>query len=189
MTSVDFQEFALKLAPPSAAVANYCDHAEHNETTDPAWVLGAGERLRALACEFALEARLDPIDLYAERLGAIEARNVMSRPGGYDGHREALGAESWRDLQLVQLEHDRFYHPDVLGMAKEQQLQHYALHLCKAVGAFAELRDEDELLKRRLPDVLLFGVKVTTVMNTRLTEDGLPRLRQHRREPSSASAR
>ena len=79
---------------------------------------------------------------------------MLARPGSYDGHRAALEARTWRDLQLVQGDHDRYYHPDVLGMAKDQQLRHYALHLAKAVGAFAEPREAQELLHRRLPDVL-----------------------------------
>lgn len=178
MESRNFQDFALRLAPPSAAVANYCDHVEHNEHAERDWVLDAAEGLRELSCELALGAGLNPVELYAERLGAIEARNVISRKGTYDGHREALAARSWRDLQLVQLEHDRCYHPDVVGMAKDQQLQHYALHLAKAVGAFAEPRQEKELLTVRLPDVFLFGVKLPTVMNVRLGDEEPPRLTQ-----------
>jgi hypothetical protein len=169
-----FQDFALRLAPPTAAVANYCDHVEHNEMADRAWVLDAGVQLRELACELSTNSGLSLFDLYAERLGEIEARNVLAQPGGYDGHRAALGAHTWRDLQLAQADHDRHYHPDVVGMAKDQQLRHYALHLAKAVGAFAEPRDEDELLHRRLPDVLLFAIKLSTVMGERLAEESLP---------------
>lgn len=171
-----FQEFALRLAPLSAAVANYCDHVEHNEFADRDWVLGAGTGLRDLSCELALAADLSPLELYAERLGAIEGRNVVSQDGSYDGHRKALAARTWRELQLVQLAHDRCYHPDVLGMAKDQQLRHYSLHLTKAVGAFAEPRGEEELLRVRLPDVFLFGIKLPTVMNVRLSDEEPPRL-------------
>ena len=170
-----FESFALKLAPLAAAVANYCDHVEHNEIADRAWVLDAGAQLRELACELSIGSGLSPVDLYAERLGEIEARNVLAHSGGYDGHRVALEAQTWRDLQLVQADHDRHYHPDVVGMAKDQQLRHYALHLAKAVGAFAEPREEQELLHRRLPDVLLFGIKLSTVMGVRLSDEGLPR--------------
>ena len=38
--------------------------------------------------------------------------------------------------------------------------------------AFSE---EQELLRRRLPDVLLFGIKLSTVMGVRLSDEGLPR--------------
>jgi hypothetical protein len=171
-----FQQFALRLAPLSASVANYCDHVEHNEFADRDWVLASASELREAASELAERFGLNMVEMYAERVGEIEARNVLARPDGYDGHRAALEARTWRDLQLVQAEHDRHYHPDVVGMAKDQQLRHYALHLAKAVGAFAEPREEQELLHRRLPDVLLFGIKLSTVMGARLPDDALARL-------------
>jgi hypothetical protein len=185
----DFQAFALRLAPPAAAVANYCDHVEHNEIVDRTWVLGAGADLRQLACDLAVGVGLAPIELYAERLGEIEARNVLAHPGSYDGHRAALEAMSWRELQLVQIAHDRHYHPDVIGLAKDGQLRHYALHLSKVVGAFAEPRGRDELLHRRLPDVLLFGVKLWTVMGARLPDERFREFmppRQSGRQPATA---
>jgi hypothetical protein len=170
-----FQKFALRLAPLAASVANYCDHVEHNEFADRDWVLASASEMREAAAEFAGCFGLNMVELYAERVGEIEARNVLAGPGRYDGHRGALEARTWRDLQMVQCDHDRYYHPDVIGMAKDQQLQHYALHLAKAVGAFAEPRAEEELLHRRLPDVLLFGIKLSTVMSARLPDDALPR--------------
>jgi hypothetical protein len=167
------QDYALRLAPAAASVANFCDHAEHNEVAERHWVLGPAARLRELALEIAGAAGLDLVELYAERLGAIEARNVLSRPGGFDGHRAALGADSWRDLQLVQIEHDHRYHPDVCGLTKAEQLRHYALHLAKIVGAFAEPAPAEDLLVRRLPDILLFAIKLHTVMGVRLADEPL----------------
>lgn len=172
----DHQVFALRIAPAAAAVANYCDHVEHNELADPAWVTAAGEQLRDAAVEFAGAAGVDPLELYAERLGAIEARNVLYHPDAFDGHGAALRATTWRDLQLLQFEHDRAYHPDVLGLTKCDQLRHYALHLAKIVGAFAAGTDDDDLLRRRLPDTLLFGIKLSTVMGSRLPDGPLPTL-------------
>jgi hypothetical protein len=169
------QDIALALAPTAAAVANYCDRIEHNEPVDRDWVLDSGRRLREITVQIAADADMSIIDLYAERLGEIEARNVLGRPGAYDGHHAALSARTWRDLQLVQADHDHHYHPDVIGLAKIEQLRHYALHLAKIVGAFAEPRDQAELLGRRLPDALLFGIKLATVMGARLTDDPLPR--------------
>ena len=80
------QDFALRLAPVAAGVANFCDHVEHNERADRAWVIDAGAYLRVLACDQAVAAGFSPIQLYAERLGDIEARNVLAHPGSYDGH-------------------------------------------------------------------------------------------------------
>lgn len=182
-----FSDFALRAAPAAAAVANYCDHVEHNEVADVEWVVSAGDSLRHLAIDFAGSAKLDLFELYAERLGAIEGRNVLARPGGYDGHAAALAAETWRDLQLVQVEHDRYYHVDVIGLTKAEQLRHYALHLAKIVGAFAEGRDETSLVERRLPDTLLFALKLHTVMSRRLPDDALPRATSRSAASSAAS--
>lgn len=168
------QAFALRIAPSVAAVANFCDHIEHNEAADRAWVLDTAAHLRGSAMELCATCGLSFTDLFAERLGAIEARNVLGAPGTFDGHNAALQARTWRDLQVVQASHDRHYHPDVIGLSKLDQLRHYALHLAKIVGAFAQPDDTIDLLHRRLPDTALFAIKLSTVMGVRLTDDPLP---------------
>ncbi|HEY1588066.1 MAG TPA: hypothetical protein VGH63_20340 [Polyangia bacterium] len=170
-----FRDYALAAAPAAAAVGNYCDHAEHNEPVDAVWVRDAGDGLRELAMSFARAHGLDVLELYARRLGAIESANVLKRDGGFDGAAAARAAETWRELQLVQAEHDRAYHPDVVGLSRAEQLRHYAFHLAKIVGAFAVAADEQELLERRLPDTLLFAIKLRTVMAKRLPDEPLPR--------------
>jgi hypothetical protein len=174
MLEDDNRTFALAAAPLAAAVANYCDHVEHNEPADPGWVLGAGERLSILALDLAEAYGRDLIQLYAARLASIEAGNVLSETQSFEGGKAALAATSWRELQLVQSAHDRAYHPDVVGLSRSEQLRHYVFHLAKIVGAFAGARDEQELITRRLPDALLFSIKLRTVMGSRLPNDPLP---------------
>lgn len=173
--SDQLRDFALATAPLAAAVANYCDHVEHNESAETTWVVDAGEKLGLLGLEFAQSSDLDLVDLYANRLAGIESRNVLAAPGSFDGREAALAAETWRDLQLVQAAHDRAYHPDVVGLSKYEQLRHYAFHLAKLVGAFAEARDDDELINRRVPDALVFAIKLRTVMGVHLSDEPLPR--------------
>lgn len=173
-TTDDIRSFALGAAPLAAAVANYCDHVEHNEPAETAWVVDAGEKLARLALDFAQAQGLDLVDSYAERLAMIEASNVLAAPGSFDGRAAARAAQTWRDLQLVQAKHDLCYHPDVVGISKYEQLRHYAFHLAKLVGAFAEAREENELFNRRLPDALLFAIKLRTVMGVHLADDPLP---------------
>jgi len=74
-------------------------------------------------------------------------------------------------LQRLQWEHDRNYHPDVLGLSRYDQLRHHAFHLAKLAGAAADAAsgEPSDLLRRRLPDLLLFGLKLAT-----LTIDQLP---------------
>lgn len=178
-------EWALDLARSTAAVANYCDHVEHNEPCDRSWVLDAGRNLRALACAIADQEGLDLRELYAARLRAIEARNPLDHESAVDGGELAERAATWRDLQLVQAEHDRFYHADVVGLSKFDQLRHYVLHLAKLVGALADAARDPaaavDIRDRRLADLLLFGVKLSTVMGQRLPDTPLVAQADHHR--------
>jgi hypothetical protein len=170
-----FRSAALELAPAAALVANYCDHAEHVEELSRDWIAEAAETLQSVVVRVAGELGLNPIEIYGARLRAIEARNVLANDGSPDGGASVAAAKTWRDLQLVQVEHDRYYHPDVLGLSKADQLRHYAFHLAKLVGAFAASTDEIELREVRLPDVLLFAIKLRTLIGARLPDDPLPR--------------
>jgi hypothetical protein len=164
-------------ARAAGQVANYCDRGDHNEAVEASWVVGAGDTFRMLAVRIAIRESVNIQDAYADRLGAIEARNVVSAAGGFDGGEAARAAVTWQDLQVVQLRHDREYHPDVIGLHKSEQLRHYAFHLSKLVAAIAEepsAREQHaDFLARRLPDMLLFGLKLATVMNHKLPETAL----------------
>ncbi len=105
----------------------------------------------------------------------IEARNVLHGQGAFDGPALVNETASWRELQLVQIEHDRFYHPDVVGLTKADQLRHYALHLAKLSAAAAEtareLTPEEDFVTRRVPDMVLFGIKLATVTGEKLADE------------------
>ncbi len=163
---------ALELSSIAGVVGNVCDHVEHNEATDPMDVRVAGQRLRAVAVRLAKSSGRSIVFLYAERLRAIEARNVLHRDGGLDGAALVREVASWGELQLVQIEHDRFYHPDVIGLTKADQLRHYALHWAKLAGAAADtargFSPSEDFLSRRVPDMLLFGLKLATVTGEKL---------------------
>jgi hypothetical protein len=64
-------EWTLALSRCAASIANYCDHVEHNEYVDVAWVLDPAEELRSVACAVATAEGLDLQALYAARLRAI----------------------------------------------------------------------------------------------------------------------
>lgn len=169
---------ALWIAQLAADVANYCDHAEHNEATSQDSIVKAGSELRLAALKLADLDGVNLLEAYAGRLKMIESRNVLHSSDDFDGARAVQAARTWRDLQLVQIEHDRRYHPDVIGLHKLEQLRHYALHLTKLAGAFArramDKRVNVEITDRRLPDLLLFGLKLSTVMGEKLLDEGLP---------------
>ena len=168
---------ALELASIAGVVANVCDHSEHNEVADPLETRIAGQRLRAASLRLAQGTTESIVELYQQRLRAIELRNVLHHPGAFDGPSLITESASWRELQLIQIEHDRFYHPDVLGLTKADQLRHYALHLAKLAAAAADaargLIPEDDFVARRVPDVLLFGLKLATVTGEKLQEQSI----------------
>jgi hypothetical protein len=175
LTQEDLVEAALELSSIAGVVANVCDHVEHNEAADPMEVRVSGQRLRTVAVRLASGSGRSITLLYRERLRVIEARNVLHREGAFDGPAVVNETASWRELQLVQIEHDRFYHPDVVGLTKANQLRHYALHLAKLAAAAAdtarELTPEEDLLTRRVPDMVLFGIKLATVTGEKLADE------------------
>jgi hypothetical protein len=180
--------WALDLAGAAAAVSNYCDHVDHNESASGDWISNAGHKMRELACEIAGHENLDLLALYAARLEEIEARNPLNHPGSFNGSSRAAEATTWRALQLVQAEHDRNYHPDVIGLSKFNQLVHYAFHAAKLSGALADVArcnaDTRDFCNRRLPDLLLFGIKLATVTGKALPKKplALASQRSHRRQ-------
>jgi hypothetical protein len=169
--------YALELSEIAGAVAHYCDRVEHNEEAQREWVLDAAARTRELGWTLAEALGVDLVRAYGERLGAIERRNVLHHAADFDGPAAVRAVVTWRDLQSVQARHDAAYHSDVVGLAKIEQLRHYALHLAKLAAAFARFAKdepvEEEILKRRLPDLLLFGIKLSTVMGQPLQEAAL----------------
>jgi hypothetical protein len=177
----ELTQIALRFSIASGAVSTFCDHVEHNEPADRDAVLGAAAELRAIAKELANAISVDVSYTYAERIEDIETRNLL-----FDGSAkfwsEAEDAVTWRQLQLIQVEHDRHYHPDVIGLTKSEQLRHYAFHAAKLAGIFALNADEDIMrtmdrkeMKRLIADVAIFGIKLSTVMNERLPEEPLQR--------------
>jgi hypothetical protein len=190
ITNDDLIEAALELASIAGCVANVCDHVEHNESADPIEVRVAGQRLRAVAGRLAEQAGESLTSLYRDRLGAIEARNVLHHDGSPDGPSLVFDGASARELQLVQMEHDRYYHPDVMGLTKADQLRHYALHLAKLAAAAADtargLVAADDFVVRRVPDMLLFGLKLATVTGEKLPAE---RLDAHSGLPSLTPAK
>jgi hypothetical protein len=168
----DLVSAALDLATASAAVSNYCDHVEHNEFTEIEDIRDAGAVLRTTAVRLSSIGGYDPVELYARRLAVIEARHVLHTPDSFDGKAAALEIADWRGLQIVQAAHDRAYHADVIGLTKCDQLRHYALHVAKLAGVTARVArgelDREDWLQRRVPDMLLFGLKLATVTSETL---------------------
>lgn len=169
------QRTLRQVAVSTAEVARYCDHAEHIEELDRAWVISAGQRFREAAMELAAAFDLDLHEAYTERLWAIEAGHLLATSDGFDCRAEASTALTWRDLQRVQIEHDRRFHPDVFGLSKAEQLRHYLLHSAKLTGFLASATLDEGcwpmFQERAIPDLLIFGLKFPTVAGVILPDD------------------
>ncbi len=162
----------LEIAPASAAVANFCDHLEHCEAASRDDVLDAAAALKSTAVALAATLGVDLRAAYAERLTAVERRSPLYPLEGFDVADAVARARTWSDLQHVQARHDRLYHLDVVGLQKQDQLRHCALHLAKLAGALAvavaQVDTRPDFARRRLPDLVLFALKLATLFGQRL---------------------
>lgn len=171
-----FDEALRRTATAAAAVARYCDHAEHVEPADTASLSDAAAELRRVAVALAAALGVDLIELYARRLDVVESRFTLGTVDGFEAGREIRLADSWRDLQLIQGHHDRLYRADVNGLARIGQLRHVCLHITKLVGAIAVAEDDvSDFSTRVLPDLCLLGVKLSTLIGESLSAAPLPR--------------
>lgn len=153
-----------RLARALAQVSVYCDRVEHAEFADIEWIKSSAGELRSVAISLAHDEDVSLLELYAARLEVVETRYVLGIVDGFVASSELRLAETWRDLQLIQARHDRLYRPDVDGLSRYEQLRHCVIHLGKLVGALAD-RDTNppDFLARRVPDILIFGIKLSTV--------------------------
>lgn len=175
----EYVPWALEAAILSGTVANYCDHAEHVEASeeDRKSVIEAAVSLRGLAITIVKHESQDLQALYADRIEEVENRHptvIPEEPKEIDGKKLILEAKTWRDLQRAQVAHNRFYNPDVLGLSRNNQLRHYALHLAKLGKSLAEqaqgTASKEDFIRTRLPDMVIFSILISVSMNEALPE-------------------
>jgi hypothetical protein len=167
------------LVRAAGRLAWQCDHAEHAEQADRGLVIWAGLHLRAAAIEAFDLLGIEPIASYARRLAVVESRTPLSGTGLFEAELEIPKVETWRELQIAQMLHDRVYHPDVLGMARSEQLRHYTLHVAKLAWLALEAGSgdaTDSFVPARIADSLLFGVKLATVAGEILPDSAVGRI-------------
>jgi hypothetical protein len=155
-------------------VATFCDRTEHNEESVCSDLISAAHRLRRLSIFVAEWEGIDLQERYADRLAHVEGSSMyeVALPSPSS---EVRSSRTWRDLQVAQMRHDRHFHPDVFGLSRHSQLIHTSLHLAKINGAMAQLFGGsigmvDDFNRRRLPDMLLFGIKISTIAGERLED-------------------
>jgi hypothetical protein len=167
------------VATATAALARFCDHAEHVEEVDRSWIMDAATRFQAAAVELASALEVDLREVYATRLAQVEAgRYIFSLLDGFDGGKQVTEAVTWQDLQRIQFYHDRYYHPDVVTLSQADHLRHCVLHGAKLAGLLANVTPDDrgrsELTDRGLADLMVFALKLSTLVKVRLPNEPLP---------------
>lgn len=150
-------ELVVKAAIAAGKVANYCDHAEHNEVLDRRWVIDSAEEFRSLALVIAT-------------MGGVELRKAFVAFGQpWDGrvlNCLKIGS-SQRDVQRALIDHDMKVNPDVMGRARCDQLRHHAMRTIILVARIAD----NTLDKTTAVTSLALGIRLATVMFEKLPED------------------
>jgi hypothetical protein len=169
------REAVPALVRAAGLLARFCDRTEHNEASERSEVIDAGGVLRETSLRLFGGMGLDPVGSYVARLSRVESRYPLADARVLDATGSERTAETWRDLQQVQARHDAAYHPDVIGMPKLEQLRHYTLHVAKLAWLTQEAPSDESLMedyvRNRLPDLLLFGIKLATVVGMILPDE------------------
>ncbi len=91
-----------------------------------------------------------------------------------------------KELQKFQHDHDLRFHSDVMSWDKGKQLEHSTFHLAKLAGLFStycekthhgESVDASRLFEERIPDILVFALKLSNLMQLDLETSYLARIR------------
>jgi hypothetical protein len=172
------EEGTRALVKLTGRLARHCDRAEHNEPVSRDLLLEAARELRYLAVDLSRTLDLDLRESYATRLHVIETRHPLGGLGQFNGAEAIRASKTWADIQRAQFLHDVTYHPDVVGLAKFEQLRHYTLHLTKLCGYAQEAVDSDEKIPtdfttQRIADLLIFGIKLSTVVGETLHDEAV----------------
>lgn len=155
-------------------VANFCDHSEHVEAADREAAIKSAGELIELAFEVSDFEGVDLLRVYAGRLAALQYGSVPESTNGYDTFKEVQEAETLRDLQMAQVRHSLQLSPDVMGQSRANQLRHHSMHVSMLVSALAKQikpdRPSEEFMSQQLPDMLTFGILISTALGERLPD-------------------
>lgn len=84
--------------------------------------------------------------------------------------RDMTLAENLLALQWNQLNHDERYHKEIVRLSVADRMKHFALHMAKYVGYFAEAIDSEDsaLFERTLVDALIISLASANTLNLSL---------------------
>ena len=165
------------LTRAAADLAGFCEHIEHNESNSIGIAARAGDQLREIAANLSARSGISLTSAYAARIRAVEEKSLLRHVSLFEsavtlpGAEVLASAQTWDEVQIGQLIHDRQFHPDVFGLSKLEQIRHYTFHVTKLAGMFVDALDNNAwpiFQKERLADIAVFGVKIATVCNIEL---------------------
>lgn len=165
-----------RLIYASGQLADACEHIEHLE--QPHYRVASVSRcLIEISVAMAADLNRDLRQAYIDRIFAVESDSYHRLEAdsrinlaGYD---KLVEAQTWRQIQIGQIYHDRRFHPDVFGLSRREQLRHYSFHVSKLPWRLAEAIDAnrpDDFYDVRLADVALFGVKLASLIDWKLPQ-------------------
>ena len=169
------------MARAAGLLGAYCDHAEHAEATDPDAISAASSLLRGVASSLARRSGICLASAYRHRVETLEAA-MATRVGRLDAAGTAApcaaltGAATWLDAQTAQIAHDRWFHPDVCGMSRIDQVRHCTFHVAKLAGLIAvaaDTGDFGEFRTKRLADVAVFAAKLSTLAGAEMPDEAM----------------
>jgi hypothetical protein len=104
---------------------------------------------------------MDPRDVM------LKCERTLRADGVLGDSRENTFAENLLGLQWIQLNHDERYHKDIVRLPVADRLKHFALHMAKYVGYFAEAIDSEDstLLERTLVDAFIISLASANTLN------------------------
>src|SRR5260221_5150544 len=89
--------------------------------------------------------------------------NVASGP---EGPRAMTVQEQLLALQWSQLKHDELYHKEITLLPVADRMKHFALHMAKYLGYFAEAMDSDsDRFERTLVDAFIIALAAANTLS------------------------
>ena len=172
LAAEELQRAERTLVLCAASFASFCEHVEHIEPSTVGEVITSAQKMIKLASQLSVSENISLRGAYESRIRAVEKgslhRFVDLGVEVLTGADALARANTWDEVQVAQILHDRQFHPDVFGLSKIDQLRHYTFHVTKLAGLLTQSILEDswsEVRAQRLPDIAIFGVKLATVCN------------------------
>lgn len=96
-----------------------------------------------------------------------KVRQFSNAASGPEGPRAITVQEQLLSLQWAQLKHDELYHREITLLSVADRMKHFALHMVKYLGYFAEATDlgDNGRFERTLVDAFIIALASANTLN------------------------